>query len=502
MRLEQEIAERTLALPRVLWIELSSRCPFDCIFCTRKSLRGAGQHMDFDLYRKLIAELVAPRIIRLNYSGESGHYPHLAEAIGLAAQSGAQTELVTALASLKPDRIEAMLRAGLNRLTLSLHTLDALRFGEIYRFSTLDDFMQRLDQVQTLAHELEHPFKLDLAFVAMAGNLHELPALAAFAAARGIGTLAVHPLIGRDPLPAAGQDEHEAGGRLKSEFARRLADAVRIARRDCAGVSIEISSPELDHWMGRQPVRISGRAVPCAGPMPDGAEIAGCDQSPFETIHVLADGSVVACEVADKAVLGDLRAGTLAEIWHGEAYRAFRLRHRSGAEAVCRACIYKQIARPQASHRLDHACQASLQLLQGFYPGEESGLLWTQRHARFWLRRRFGDCKFHLRGLLPPAPAGKGNTLSVRLVAPTDGTREISAQSESSSAPPDVLGQISNHSTQISPVEISLAFDFRSCSAILIDLQVSESYVPFVRGDGNDLRELGFALLAARCARF
>ena len=37
------LAARTLSLPRILWIELTSRCPFDCVFCSRAILRGAGQ---------------------------------------------------------------------------------------------------------------------------------------------------------------------------------------------------------------------------------------------------------------------------------------------------------------------------------------------------------------------------------------------------------------------------------------------------------------------------
>src|SRR4029079_10754364 len=71
---------RVAPLPRVLWIELTSRCPFDCVFCSRKLLRGAGRHMDFALYGSLIAQLREPDIIRLNYSGESAHYPKLVEA--------------------------------------------------------------------------------------------------------------------------------------------------------------------------------------------------------------------------------------------------------------------------------------------------------------------------------------------------------------------------------------------------------------------------------------
>jgi len=29
--------------PRTLWVELTSKCPFDCIFCSRQLRRGAGQ---------------------------------------------------------------------------------------------------------------------------------------------------------------------------------------------------------------------------------------------------------------------------------------------------------------------------------------------------------------------------------------------------------------------------------------------------------------------------
>src|SRR5688572_13588692 len=89
----------TAALPRILWIELTSKCPYDCIFCSRKMLRGAGEHMDFNLYASILGQLRNPEIIRLNYSGESAHYPRLIEAIGLAHATGAFTELVSAFSS-------------------------------------------------------------------------------------------------------------------------------------------------------------------------------------------------------------------------------------------------------------------------------------------------------------------------------------------------------------------------------------------------------------------
>jgi radical SAM protein with 4Fe4S-binding SPASM domain len=498
LNLTEEIMERTQATPRVLWIELTSRCPFDCVFCTRKTLRGAGQHMDFSLFESLVAELVEPSIIRLNYSGESGHYPRLADAIALAAQTGAQVELVSAMASLKAARIEAMLRAGLNRLTLSLHTLDAARFEAIYRYSSLASFMQGLDLVQALAPTLRHPFQLDLAFVAMDNNLDELPAIAEFAVARGIQTLAVHPLIGRDLLPAAGRHELDSQGRLQIHFANRLVNAIAHARKRCAALTIQVSTPELEPPKVQ---RLRERARASPGDLPVGAEISGCDQSPFETMHVLADGTVVACEVTDKMVLGDLRKQSLAGIWHGAPYQTFRLRHRCGEEPACRTCNYKHVALPQFSHRMDNNFRPALQLLQGFFNDDDDTAMWTRRSARFWLQRRMGDRKLMLRGMLPPPPHGESNILTVQIqtshsphTAPTQKNTLLDLQSSA-------VFHAENKSTRMAPVKLSLPLNVPPSSAILVDIQISHPYCPFARGEGSDLRQLGFALLEARCTR-
>ena len=70
--------------PRKLWVELTSKCPFDCIFCSRKTLRGAGEHMPFPLFESLVRQVIDPRAFLLNYSGESTVYPDLIPAIRLA----------------------------------------------------------------------------------------------------------------------------------------------------------------------------------------------------------------------------------------------------------------------------------------------------------------------------------------------------------------------------------------------------------------------------------
>lgn len=467
----RRLSARTTPMPRILWIELSSRCPFDCIFCTRASLRGAGEHLDFARYQRLIEELQQPEIIRLNYAGESGHYPRLAEAVALAAATGAEVELVSALASLKPERLQAALEAGLSRLTVSLHTLDAQRFQEIYRFSTLESLHQRLDQVLAWRARAPRPFLLDLAFVAMQRNLDELPALARFAAGRAIPVLAVHPLIARDPLPMGPGSEHDQAGRLAASFQSSLEERLAEARAAAPGLTIELSSAEL-----AMPVALADHPQAWPGPLPAEAEIAACDQSPFDSVHLLADGRVVACEVQEKRTLGDLATHSLAAIWHGETYRQFRVDHLQGRDPVCRACIYKRACRPTPMRSALHAAHAPpAQLLRGWHAADGSGVLWSGPEAALLLARAGEHRRLRLHGML--AAGASDNRFTLRL----DG--QIVHQQ------PAAQGGI----------ELCLPLPRSGGEELLLEFHCSAAASPHSLGQGSDLRRLGFALIAVEC---
>ena len=467
------IDARTLPLPRILWIELTSRCPFDCIFCTRASLRGAGEHLDFALFERLIGELDRPQIVRLNYAGESGHYPRLADAVALAAATGAQVELVSALASLKPDKLEAALDAGLSRLTVSLHTLDAQRFTDIYRFSSLDSILQRLQQVLAWRARAIRPFALDLAFVAMRRNLDELPAIAAFAGAHGIDVLAVHPLIGRDPLPFGVAAEHDDAGALDSDFRAAMIGAVANARRVAPAVAIQLSSHEL-----QTQAALSAHAQPWPWPLPLAGAIAGCDQSPFETVHILSDGRVVACEVTEKLSLGDLRTSSLKGIWSGPAYRAFRDRHARGLASECRSCVYKSAYLPGSAQSQIRANAAPpAQLLRGWHGDDGGAVRWSGADAALWLPRTRAPSRLRLRGMI----AAQRNTPDASFEVRIDGI--------------SVHRQIGSDAAA---VELMLAIPRSDQAQLLVELKCGAASSPHALGLGSDVRELGFALIEAQ----
>ncbi|MBL0164114.1 MAG: SPASM domain-containing protein [Xanthomonadales bacterium] len=465
-------ATRIAPLPRVLWIELTSRCPFDCVFCSRKLLRGAGKHMDFDLYRRLIAELRNPDIIRLNYSGESSHYPKIVEACTLASATGATVELVSVLAALPQHRVDALAHSGLSRLTISLHSLDADKFAEIYRFSTVDAMRERIERIVSLAPALERPLAIDFAFVAMQRNLDQLEAVADYASELGIQRLAVHPVIRRDPIEETFVDELD-GDRLRPAFLERLGAAIKRVADKHPQLSIESSTPELH-------VSSELDQVPRYFPaeLPAQARIHRCDQDPWETVHILSDGAVVSCEERDRIVLGNLARQSLTEIWHGPDYAQFRDDYVHARDAKCRRCPYKVAHAPAPLPSRIGSGEGEIGLLDGWLSDSERNFRWSRPQATLRLAGG-GAGRLRVSGLLPQG-LGEPNRLSLR----ANGIE---------------IAKIVNRGADMHRFEI----ERRLVVGDFIDLHfdVDQIFCPGDRGIGPDRRKLGFALIEAAFAR-
>lgn len=455
-------------LPTTLWIELTSKCPFDCVFCSRKLLRGDGEHMDFGLFRSILEQLDRPEMIRLNYSGESIHYPRLGEAIRLAAATGAVTELVTALASVTPAALREILECGLDRLSVSLHALDSSLFRQLYRFSSLEAMRQRIDQFLEIRAKLGARTTLDFAFVAMDSNLGELGSLAALAESLGVSDISVHPVLKRDPIPADFSRE-TTGLTLTEDFRGRLGDAVSDARRRHPSVRIQVANPAATtgHTVLDVPAHFPG-------PLPSGARIATCEQSPWETVHILANGDVMPCEVQDKIALGNLRNQTLAEVWRGDRYRAFRHRYSAGRNPHCRECPWKSAYRPARWTERVAPPSGSAQLLRGWYAPED-GLVWSKTGGLLVLASARHATGLRLGGVLPPSQNGIANHLRL----------------ESGGA---VLGEWKNESSRLLPLEICCPLDQPPGRPLYLEMTTRHAYSPARSGQGTDQRVLGFAL--------
>ena len=460
---------RTRAMPGIVWIELTSRCPFDCIFCSRKLLRGKGQHMDFDMLKRLIDELGHPDIIRLNYSGESSHYPFIVEACELTSATGARVELVTAVASLPWHRVEGLSRSGLSRLTISLHTLDENRFSDIYRFSSVHEMRARIERIVELTGTIKGPMEVDFAFVAMQRNLGDLSSIADYASTLGITRIDIHPVIRRDPIPET-FDEELDGNRLKPSFLSNLRTTIESVEQQHPEISFNVSTPELKDHM---PLGEDACSYPW--PLQSSAQIHSCEQDPWNTVHILAGGEVVTCEVRDQVIMGRLGEQSLREIWNNQSYAAFRDEHFHARDAKCRTCPYKFAAKPRHFPSIVVApTQGRSALVYGWHGGEHGSVFWSQKQARLALFAK-GAAQLKFRCLLPPGE-GTSNTLTLK----ANGL---------------ILQTWNNDSANM--IDAHLETQIQADGQVILELETAHTFCPQQRGCGADTRNLGVALLEA-----
>jgi MoaA/NifB/PqqE/SkfB family radical SAM enzyme len=455
------------SMPRILWVELTSTCPNDCIFCTRRERFGAGRHMDYALYEKLIAELDAPDSILLSYFGESIYYPRLLEAISLAVKTGAATGLITTFPPIQSALLEGILQSGLDELSVSLHTMDPAQYGAIYGSGSLDGLKRRVEEflVRKAALGVTKP-RLDFCFVAMRDNLDQMRAVAEFARGAGARELTVHPVCGHG-LPPARFERELSGGRLTESFREDLRRVLAEVRQAYPEFAVNVSNPDAEPC---PPLRESPANFPAG--LPDGARIHSCYQSPFESVRVAAGGDVVACALLPEVPLGNLREQSLEAVWHGERFRELRRRFALDPHPACRQCNWKMAYLPHALRpRIAIAEGMSAQLLRGWHDHEGTGLLWSRRNALAVLGNagRFGHVA--VEGILPHGPGGAANSL--RLVC--NGV---------------TIGEVRNETGALLPFDVRLRLP-EAWEQLYIEFTTAHLYRPSLHGSSPDSRDLG-----------
>jgi MoaA/NifB/PqqE/SkfB family radical SAM enzyme/GT2 family glycosyltransferase len=387
-----------LSSPRIVWFELTSKCPVDCVFCSRKSVRGTGEHIPFELFTRTLAQLERPAVIRLSYSGESGHYPQLAEAIDAAKATGAEVELVTALVSVPDATIRAMAER-LDRVTISLHTANDPDFHRIYRYGSFAEFERKLNVLDEVRQERGKPI-VDFCFVAMEANLSALEGVVRLARERYVEDVFIQPVMRRESF-GYGFPELDPNGRHHPSFAEALRIAVDELQPRYSGVQMRIVNPSVD----------DPRGAPCGTGARE--EIVECAEDPRQTVHIMSTGDVISCGWRQNFPLGNLLSATLPEIWTSPAYEAFRKEHRAGRDAVCRQCHFK---------KTQPAGQLAESIAPGNAPPRQMTSGWMERadgDAVLWgcgeavLELPAGKPVLHLRGGLPPGPGEEHNALTI-----------------------------------------------------------------------------------------
>jgi radical SAM protein with 4Fe4S-binding SPASM domain len=308
--LEASVRARTpkpWGMPTILQIEPTNRCNLRCSLCpVAEGLIRESGFMKPELFRRIIDEVQDFVFLILLWEwGEPFIHPDIYEMIAYAHSKGIQ--LVSSSNGhifAHGDHAEKVVRSGLDSLIVAVDGVSQETYTKYRRDGNLETVLTGIRSVVAKKRELnlQTPF-INLRFIAMRHNEHEIPLLDNLAKSLGVDVFTLKTLYpGHDVDPA--QDKYNAfipqnpryrRFQYTDDFAR-----IRQVRNPCNHLW---RSPAI-HW--------NGVVCPCS------------------------------FDVEENYPFGDLEKTTLRDIWFGDAYTTMRRQFRDNWESIhaCGNCSY------------------------------------------------------------------------------------------------------------------------------------------------------------------
>lgn len=148
-----------LSHPFTIYIEQTKYCNFRCYYCmhsTHDKLNGVFannghvmQHMDFDLYKNIIAQLKELGIKRIVFSGlgEPLMNPKFPEFVKYAVEANIaeRVEVLTNGALITPEYADRLISAGITNINISIQGINAQSYKEVCKADIdFDSFIDNL----------------------------------------------------------------------------------------------------------------------------------------------------------------------------------------------------------------------------------------------------------------------------------------------------------------------------------------------------------------------
>ena len=295
-----------LGLPRVLMIEPTNECNLRCPLCPTGAgtLKRPKGQMAFELYQRILADLdgALERLMLYNY-GEPFLHPRIFDMIAEARQAEIHTRISTnGLVFLRARHADDLIASRLNHLRVSVDGATAETYA-IYRVGgQLDRILEGVRLLQQRKRELGQSRPVvELQFIAMRHNEHELPAMRQIA--------------------------QDLGARLRVKSVG-LGDINR--------------DPARRRWLPAQPSLRRYEECDGNGSWPAAPRAAKCDQ-PWHRLVVNWDGQVTPC-CYDRDGAMTLATPPTAWLPCGTASRLQAFRRalkRSSPPAMCRRCAVR-----------------------------------------------------------------------------------------------------------------------------------------------------------------
>ena len=324
-------ATRTGPSPLEAFFEVAARCNLHCQMCAinydARYLPGSKRppFLTPELFAKL--EPMFPRLVRayLFGLGEPLLNRHLIDYIRTLSGYGVEVWFNTNATLIDEEKAEALASAGASAITVSIDGATRETYERI-RVGARHDAVLRGIRALVHAAKIHGRPRVDLSFVGMASNLHELPDLIDLAADVGAGGVHVEPLYSQIQHDLQEHYARENLGLLGSE---RVDELFESARRRANERGVRLASRFL---LGGGSADYVERAKQF--------EIWWTCNEAWTSIWVTSAGEVRTCCLNDTS-FGDLFEQDFASIWNGPKFQTFRAEHAAGegGPLSCRNCI-------------------------------------------------------------------------------------------------------------------------------------------------------------------
>lgn len=188
-----------------LYIEPTSRCNLSCSMCFRNSWLGeAMADMPLAVFHRALHTM--PQSVETIFFGGMGEplcHPDILNMVQDAAATGRHVAMVTNATLLTPKMSHGLLQAGLGTLWVSIDSFESQQYETIRKNSTLNRVTAHLRAFNQAKKALNAEAALNLTFVVMKSNMHQLAAIPYFVASHNIGEVNISHPIPTDATTAA-----------------------------------------------------------------------------------------------------------------------------------------------------------------------------------------------------------------------------------------------------------------------------------------------------------
>jgi MoaA/NifB/PqqE/SkfB family radical SAM enzyme len=320
VRSERETAaqvEVVRTTPRVLFLEISGRCPIECLMCARRYRQWTYGDLREGIFEHLSRIFPRVGLVVLGGFGEPLVARYFDRYFDRLSTLGARVAIQTSGYRLTEERADRLVAAGLRHLHVSIDSPDEATYTSIRPRIRFSEVQQRVRQIVRLKRELDTPWPaVHIVLVAMRRNIEQLPAMVDLAADLGADQLTVQYLV------VHSQDIRQESLFYHQALANTMLDRTR-ARADQRGLTVDLPAP-----FGQPQRDLDPRC-----------------RDPWQVMFIRWNGEVRPCCYGPSAVMGHLAENSFWAIWNGPAYR--ELRRRVNSEQPPKYCLICTAGRKQ-----------------------------------------------------------------------------------------------------------------------------------------------------------